>query len=430
MKQLLYLFLVLFLFGCEDIFKDTYHYSQIITQSKDYPVFLDMSEIGNIQVKTNSPITAPFKILSNNKYYFVGEKLKGVHVYEKKVTGVNYLCFIECRYIADFELTDNKLFCNNLVDLVIVDVSNPMKINILHRQKYHFNQFSSYKKYWNFPYAEGKGLIVGTEKHELTGKITDKQLNLDFSKLDQLYGNLTTKLIPNTWFSTPSEDDRPYPGIIKVGTGEIYTLGSYNSWAICTYQSGIFNVREENLWTTPNGKYAPPYYYSNAYPSRMFFDDNMIYILGTEVNLKSGYCDCIIYENERHIFNYHLNFPDFNPLDITYLPAMQAFFVLSGESVWAAFQYSDPPQQYMKRYIDYKIPTEATSIFSKGNNVVTIGNGLSVYLPSENELKFIKDYPNISGTCYSKTEDVLAVANKQGLFLYDISDLGNIQPIQ
>jgi hypothetical protein len=429
MRRLFYLFLVLFLFGCEDIFKDTSHYSQRITQSKEYPVYLDMSEIGNIQVKANSPLVAPFKILSNDKYYFVGDMLKGIHVYEKKAAGVSYLCFIECRYINDFELADNKLFCNNLVDLVVVDVSSPMKINILHRQKNHFNRFTSYKKYWNLPYEEGKGLIAGTEKHELTGMVTDKQPNLDFSKLDQLYSNLTTKVVPNTWFSNSPENERPYPGMVKIGTDEVYTYGSYNSWAISSYRSGSFSVREEDLWTTPAGKYAPPYYYSNAYPVRMFFEDNMIFILGTELNLKSGYCDCIIYENERRIFNYHLYFPDFNPLDITYSPTMQAFFVLSGKSVWGAFKHKDPPQQYMERYIDYKIPTEATSIFWKENKVVTIGNGLSVYLPSENELKLVKNYPGISGKCCKKEGNLLTVANTQGLFLYDISDLENIQLI-
>jgi hypothetical protein len=56
---------------------------------------------------------------------------------------------------------------------------------------------------------------------------------------------------------------------------------------------------------------------------------------------------------------------------------MQAFFVLSGQSVWGAFKSSD--SAYMKRYFDYKIPIDATSIFWKGNNVITIGNKLSVY---------------------------------------------------
>lgn len=428
MKQLFYLFLVVSLFGCKDIFLDTYHYSMPVTQTKEYPVYLDMSEIGNIQVKANSPLVAPFKILSNDKYYFVGEKLKGMHVYEKKAAGVSYLCFIECRYITDFELADNHLFCNNLMDMVVVDVSNPMEISVLHRQKNHFNRFSSYAKSWNLPYVEGKGMIAGTEIHELSGVITDKQPNLDFSELDQLNDNLRTKVIPGTWFSNPPENKRPYPGMVKVGTDEIYTYGRYNSWSICTYRSGTFSVREEDLWAIPQGKYAPPYYYSNAYPARMFFEDNMIYILGAGYS-NTGYCDCIIYEDVRHIFNYHLYFPNFNPLDITYMPTMQAYFVLSGQSVWGAFKYRDRPQQYMERYIDYKIPTEATSIFSKGNNVITIGNGLSVYLPSENELKLVKDYPGISGKCFKKEGNILSVASTQGLFLYDITDLENIQPI-
>ena len=83
----------------------------------------------------------------------------------------------------------------------------------------------------------------------------------------------------------------------------------------------------------------------------------------------------------------------------------------------------------MERYFDYEIPTDATSIFNAGNNVITLGNQLSVYLPSENELKLVKEYPDISGTCYSKAGHILAVANTHGLFLYDISNLENIKLI-
>jgi hypothetical protein len=428
MKHQFYLFLVLVLLGCENNYEDIYRYSKVISQSKEYPVYLDMSEIGNIQVKAKLPQVAPFKVVSNDKYYFVGDMLKGIHVYEKKSGSVSYLCFIECKYIKDFELADNKLFCNNLVDLVVLDVSNPPHTNILHRQKNYFNRFTSYVNYWNIPYVEGKGIVARTETHVLTGTVTEKEPNLDFTQYDELYGNLTTKVIPDSWFSNHPENDKPYIGMIKMNTDEIYTYGTYNSWAICTFRSGTFSVREEDLWATPRGKYAPPYYYSNAYPVRMFFEDDMIYILGAEYN-NSGYADCIIYENERHIFNYHLYFPSFKPLGITYLPTMQAFFVLSGKSVWGAFKYRDPPQQYMERYFDYQIPTDATSIFMIGNNLITLGNELSVYSPSENELKLVKSYPDISGTCYSKAGDVLAVANAQGLFLYDINNLENIKLI-
>ncbi|MFA5648012.1 MAG: hypothetical protein WC951_06855 [Bacteroidales bacterium] len=427
MKRLFYLLLGLLLFGCEDNIEDIHRYSRVISQSKEYPVYLDMSEIGNITVTAGLPQVAPFKIVFNDNYYFVGDMLKGIHVYTKNAGSVSSLCFIECKYIKDLELVDNHLFCNNFLDMIVLDVSNPLQISVLHRQESHFNQFTSYKEFWNVPYVEGKGIIVGTQTHVLTGIVTDENPNLDFTEFDKQYGNLTTKVLPDTWFSSHPENDKPHVGIIKVGTNQIYTYGSYNSWSICTFLSGTFNVIEEDLWSAPMGKYAPPYYYSNAFPVRMFFEDSMIFILGAG-HSSTGYCDCIIY-NESYPLSYHLYFPDSRPLDITYVPTMQAFFVLSGQSVWGAFKNSDPTYTVIEKYIDYKIPTDATSILLKGNSVITIGNKLSVYLPSENELTLVKNYPDISGTCYSKADDVLAVANAQGLFLYDISNLENINPI-
>ena len=61
--------------------------------------------------------------------------------------------------------------------------------------------------------------------------------------------------------------------------------------------------------------------------------------------------------------------------------------------------------------------------------MLTLGKELKFYLPSQDELKLIKEYPEISGTCWSKAGDVLAVANTQGLFLYDITDPENIKLI-
>lgn len=428
MKQLFYLFLLLVLLGCEDDYEDTHRYSKLITQSKGYSVYLDLSEIKNVQVKSDLALSAPFKILSNDNYYFVGDMLKGVHVFEKKARGASYLCFIECKYIKDFELADNLLFCNNLVDMVVIDVSNPMEINILHRQKNHFNRFTSYKESWNIPYEEGKGLIAGTEVHELTGMVTEKQPDLDFSEYDQLYSNLTTKVLPENWFSNYPEYDKPYIGMINLGANEIYNYGSYNSWTISSYRSGVLSIREEDLWTNPRGNYAPPYYYSNAFPFRMFFEDDIIYILGSLDNLLGGYCNCIIY-HEDYPISYPFYFPNFKPLDICYMPQMDAFFVLTGTSVWGVFITGNGIPEFSKTDKEYPIETDAVEIFRAGDNLVTIGNELSVYSATENELKLVKTYPGISGECCYKEGNLLAVASTQGMLFYDISDLENIQLI-
>jgi len=63
------------------------------------------------------------------------------------------------------------------------------------------------------------------------------------------------------------------------------------------------------------------------------------------------------------------------------------------------------------------------------NHLITLGNELAVYIPAEDELQLVTNYSDISGTCWSKDGNVLAVANAQGLFLYDISNLENIKLI-
>ena len=428
MKHLFYFLLVFVLLGCENSNEDIYRYSKLKSEPKTYPVYLDMSVIGNIQVKERLPQTEPFKIVYNDKYCFVGDMLKGIHVYDKQTGSVSYLCFIECRYMTDFEIAGNLLFCNNLVDLVVVDVSDPLHINILHRQKYHFNRYTEYKEYWNFPYMEGKGLIVGSQTHVLTGTVTDQKPELDFTEFDQLYGNLTTTVIPDDWLRSQVRNDRPYPGIITTGSDEVYTYGSYNSWAICTYRAGTFNVREQDLWSTPRGKYAPPYYYSNAYPIRMIFEHNMIYILGMDFFGSSGYCDCILY-NDKYPVAYQLYFPTFKPLDICYMPQLNAFMALSGNSIWGAFISGDAANGFKTTYKDYQVATGALEIFRIGDKLLTLGDDLSVYTVSENELSLMKKYPGISGNCCAQEGNFLTVANTQGLFIYDITNLENIQLI-
>ena len=159
MKHHFYLFLVLVLLGCENNSEDIYRYSKVISRSKEYPVYLDMSEIGNIQVTAGLPQVAPFKIGSNEKYYFVGDMLKGIHVYEKKAESVSYLCFIECRYMKDFELVDNRLFCNNFVDLVVLDVSNPLQTTIYTDRKINLTNSPAIKVTGTYHMWKGRDLL-------------------------------------------------------------------------------------------------------------------------------------------------------------------------------------------------------------------------------------------------------------------------------
>lgn len=427
MKQLLYLLLFILLSGCEDSFENAHRYSKMITQSKEYPIYLDMSEISDIKVTEAATIAFPFKIVSNGRYYFVGEMSEGIHVYEKKDKGVEYLCFIECQYVKAFDVINDHLFCNNFIDLVVLDVSNPIQARILHRQKNHFNRFTSYKEYWNIPYVDDKGCIVGYYYHSITGKITEEETNLDFSEADKIYENLTSSVIPETWMSDHPERDKPYLGIVKVGEDKIYTYGEYNSWAICTYQSGAFNVIEQDLWSSV-GPYPTPYYYGNARPIGLLMKDEVLYMPGILDNLTDGYIDAALHVDDAR-FAYGIYLHDSFPVDVTYMPELKAFFYLSGQSIHGAFRHRDPVYSTIEIYKDYQIFTNATAIERVGGHLITLGEGLTVYLPGENDIKFVKEYPGVSAVCYLKEGNMLIVADTKGLLLYDIEDVENIKLI-
>jgi len=428
MKKLMTLFLVMIIFGCDDSFENTYRYSKIITQSKTYPVYIDASEINKNEVKSDVLIIDPFKILANDKYYFIGDMLYGIHVYEKLGNGVKLISFIECLFLKDFEISGNHLYCNNLVDLLVIDVSDPGMPTVLERRERHFNRYTSFKEYWNLPYENEKGFIVGSETYELTGMVTNEQPDLDFSAYDDLYKHITTKEIPDNWFSEHPEYDKPYIGMVKMETDLIYTYGSYNSWAICNYHSGYLSVKEHDLWTTPRINFSTPYYYSNAFPIRMFFEDNIIFNIGVENNLMRGYIDCIFY-HENFPIRRHLYF-QFEPLDICYVSEFKAFYVLSGTSIWGVFLGGDEVSGITRTYVDFEISTDAVEIARVGEQLITVGNELSVYSVTQNELFKEKIYPEIAGECFMLEGNNLVVYNNQEILLYDISDLENIQLIQ
>src|SRR5690606_19600355 len=123
-------YLILIVTGCDDSFENSFRYSKIITQSKSYPVYLDNSELGKIKVRADMTMISPFKVLANNKYYFIGDRLKGIHIYEKHTNAVKFRSFIECFYLKDFELIGDILYLNNLTDLIVLDVSNPQEPSV------------------------------------------------------------------------------------------------------------------------------------------------------------------------------------------------------------------------------------------------------------------------------------------------------------
>ena len=419
-KLLLFLVSVHAFVSCEDKYESIYSqkYSTPYTTTINYPIYYDASDI-LVDVQVTPPVTlvSPYKIASNDKYLFIGEMMKGFHVYEK--TGehsVLPLCFIECKLSKAFDVIDEYLFCNNFADLLVIDVSNPQQASVKRRQKNHFNRYDSYVTYWNVPYTEGKGFVVDYHPVTVTAIVTDTQPEPDFSEYDKLYDNIIIKEMPLSLISGDPEASKPYVGIAK-NEKEIYTFGKYNSWAVCTYQTS-FHITEQDLWHTPQPIYPTPYYYSNAYPYKLFNKDGFMNIIG------SGYVDCGKYNTYPSA--YHHYFPDESQIDVTYMDTQDCFFILAKNRIRKTF-YDD---EYYEHYIEYAITHGAVTITCVQDNIITLGDKLLVYDFPDETLPVVKEYPDISGICMVKHNDVLTIVNTQGVFFYDISNVNDIKLIQ
>ena len=405
-KKALYMALLLVLVACEDQYETTHKFVKQYYLSKGYPIYLDASEIlVDIQVKPSITPDAAFKIVSNDNYFFVGEKMKGIHVYKKtNANQASPLCFIECTHMKAFDVTDNMLYCNNFVDLLAIDVENPLQAKIKYREKDYFNNY--YNTNYNIPiyYEAGANFYtLGYRQIILTGIETDTDPPPDFLEYDKLYGNgIVVKEIPDTL-----QSDKPYTGITNA-EGNLLTFGS-SSLVHCLYDSGSLNI---TMWSVDN--YIDVFIQN----SNLQYKDGIVYIIGRS-NFTLFYYPTGLsaFQNFLFLFN------DFVDLVSVSEPA-NSFVAISGDrridAVIANTKFGNSSRDSYG----------ATSLINVNNTILALGNQLTLYnLNYQNNIGMIeqkKQYTNISGTSMLRDGDVLIVANQQGLIFYDISNLENI----
>ena len=409
-KLFLFLVSLLIFFSCEDEYDSVY--TNEYSSYRDYPVYYDASDI-LVDVQVTPPVNPvlPYKIASNDKYLFVGEMMKGIHVYEK--TGYHTdrllpLCFIECKLSKAFDIIDDILFCNNFTDMLVINVSNPRQATIMHRQKNHFNNYHSYASDWSFPYKETEGYVVGYKPFRVIISSTGETTDPEFSEADNMFlKEMPLSLINN------AETSKPYVGIVRYGK-EIYTLGKLSSWAICTYDEK-FKVTERTYWNNQEKGFPFFSYFGNDPFYKLFIRDGVMSVINTNYILSGGY------SNSR--VDYYL-FDDETPIDVT-VNAQNLFFILTKNRIRKTFIDYD----YNEHKTEYLITPGAVAITCAQDKIITLGDKLLVYDDTDSTLTVVKEYPDIAGLCMVKENEVLTIANSKGVFFYDISDVNDIKII-
>ena len=119
-----FLFILLFMsVSCNDTVKDT------VTYVANVPVFMSKDEFkATTGVATTHPMKNPGKICLYGNYIFINELNMGIHVIDNTdPSSPRNVAFIEIMGNIDIAAKDGILYADNLVDLLLFDISDPGK---------------------------------------------------------------------------------------------------------------------------------------------------------------------------------------------------------------------------------------------------------------------------------------------------------------
>jgi hypothetical protein len=166
-KQISLVLLVLLAFAsCKD------KVTREVTYMANVPVYMSQQEFKSAVKKTTpQEVKEPGKIYIKDKYLFVNEVNKGIHVFDNTnpASPVN-VAFINIPGNVDMAIRGNLLYVDSYIDLVVIDISdiqNPQEVDR------YSNAFPDiYPEYdYQYPIAEvdeSKGIVVDWKVEEIT----------------------------------------------------------------------------------------------------------------------------------------------------------------------------------------------------------------------------------------------------------------------
>ena len=119
-KALLFVFALLGV-SCSDTVKDT------VTYMANVPVYMSKDEFkATTKVAATHPMTNPGKICLYGNYIFINELNEGIHVIDNTdPSSPRNVAFIEIMGNIDLAAKDGILYADNMIDLLLFDISNP-----------------------------------------------------------------------------------------------------------------------------------------------------------------------------------------------------------------------------------------------------------------------------------------------------------------
>lgn len=221
--------------GCRDkVFEE-------IKYTANVPVYMNFSDFRQA-VKKSSPIglSVPGKIYFKDNYLYINENQQGVHVFDNTNPAEPVeLTFIEIPGNVDIAIKGNVLFADSFIDLVAIDISDPMNPVEIDRVE---NAFPNVLPPLDYTYPVygldfDKGVVVGWQTKEVT----------EFIEKGSIYRNQNIYFDGLGMPSIGSEAVSIIPGTTGIA-GSLARFTLYGDWMYAVQNNSL---KIFNIGTTP-----------------------------------------------------------------------------------------------------------------------------------------------------------------------------------
>jgi len=144
---------------------------QTVTYKKYVPVYMSHEVLrGSVKSEPAQPLKKPGKIYLKGNYIFVNEVDRGIHVIDNSnPSSPQNISFINIPGNLDIAATGNTLYADSYIDLLAIDISNPLSVTVLKRVE---NTIPQRTYTYGYAYDANLGVVKEWQEKMVTEKVS------------------------------------------------------------------------------------------------------------------------------------------------------------------------------------------------------------------------------------------------------------------
>jgi len=383
------------------------------------PVYMDYetfrSSVGNESIRS---VENPGKIYLYKDYFFMNEIRKGVHVYDiSDPANPTKVSFIKILGNVDIAIKDDVLIADSFMDLVTIDISDPLNAKEISRTN------EAFQPNWQ------NGILTNTAEKTVVVDWVGQEITEETECNAEWFGGtfFNTGGFLNDFDQTAESAPTGATGAAPGGSGQ---GGSFARFTIVG--NHLYTIDNRNL-----------YAYNITFPSNPVSEGEGVHI-GWNIETIYPYKDHLFIGSQSGMFVYDIS----NPSTPTYTSDIQHFracdpVVVEGDYAYVTLRNGSECQGFNNQLDVINISNVSDPILEKSYDMTNphgLGiddgvlficdgsDGLKIYDAEDPlDLKMVRQYNDIIAIDVIPADKILFMVSTEGFKIYDYSSVSKIR---